>query len=117
MQLLVADGKLEVLIEKRIRIVTMDLRLPFSTVHFRAEAQLDVGIVEATLIATGEIVRLDQVYVQVRFIEVVSQAQMKLAQVLARPAIIAIYTQMYMCLSFSNNRVFFFAHNKRESIT
>lgn len=74
----------------------MDLRLPFPTVHFRAEAQLHVGIVEAALIATGEIVRLDQVNVQVRFIEVVSQAEMKPAQVLPRPAIIAIYrTQMY----------------------
>lgn len=79
----------------------MDLRLPFPTVYFRAEAQLYVGIIETTLIATGEIVRLDQVHVQVRFIEVVSQAQMKPAQLLARPAIITVYTQMYMFLSLA----------------
>lgn len=101
------------LIEKRIRIISVDLRLPFPTVHFRAEAQFHIGIVEATLITTGEIVRLDQVHVQVRFIKVVSQAQMKSAQLLPRPAIIAVYTQMYMFIS-SDNRVFF-SSSARES--
>lgn len=94
------------LIEKWIRIVSMDLRLPFPAVHFRAETQFHIGIVEAALITTSEIVRLDQVHIQIRFIEVVSQAQMKSAQLLPRPAIIAVYAQMYMFIS-SNNRVFF----------
>lgn len=91
----------------------MDLRLPLPTVHFRAEIQFHVGIVEAALITTSEIVRLDQVHVQVRFIEIVSQAQMKSAQLLPRPAIIAVYAQMYMFIS-SNNRVFF-SRNTRKS--
>lgn len=91
----------------------MDRRLPLPIVHFRAEAQLHVGIVEAALIATGEIVGLDQVHVQVRFIEVVSQAQMKPAQVLPRPAIYR--TQMYRRLSYSNNRVFFLQRSTRAS--
>lgn len=75
------------LIEKRIRIVPMDLRLSFPAVYFRAESQLDVGIVETALIAAREIVRFDQVHIQIRFIEVVSQAQMKPAQMLSCPAI------------------------------
>jgi len=77
------------LIEERIRIIPMDLRLSLSAVHFWAEAQFHVGIVEATLIATGEIVRLDQVHVQVRLVEIIPQPQMKPAHVLPRPAIIA----------------------------
>lgn len=93
----------------------MDLRLPFSTVHFWAEAQFHIGVVEAALITAGEIVRLDQMHVQVRFIKVVSQAQMKSAQLLPRPAIIAVYTQMYMFIP-SDNRVFFF-RAAREKVT
>jgi len=89
LQLLIADRELEMLVEERVRIVPMDLRLPLPAVYFRAETQLHVGIVEATLIATGEIVRLDQVHVQVRLVEIVPQPQMKPAHVLSRPAIIA----------------------------
>lgn len=75
------------LIEKRVRVVPVDLRLSFPAVHFRAEGQLDVGIVETALIAAREIVCLDQVHVQIRFIKVVSQAQMEPAQMLSCPAI------------------------------
>lgn len=75
------------LIEKRIRIVPVDLRLSFPTVHFRAESQLDVGIVETALIAACEIVCFDQMHIQIRLIEVISQAQMKPAQMLSCPAI------------------------------
>jgi len=77
------------LIEERIRIVPMDLRLSLPAIYFRAETQLHIGIVEATLITTGEIVRFDQVHIQVRLVEIVSQPQMKPAHVLSRPAIIA----------------------------
>lgn len=83
------------LIEKRIRVVPVDLRLPFPAVHFRAESQLHVGIVETALIATREIVCLDQVHVQIRFIEVISQAQMKPTQMLSCPAITQMLVRVY----------------------
>ncbi|KAL0111395.1 hypothetical protein PUN28_012941 [Cardiocondyla obscurior] len=83
------------LIKKWIWIVAMDLRLSFSTVNFWAQSQLDVRIVEAALITACEIVCFDQVYVQIRFIKVVSQSQMKSPQMLSFLAKKYIYIYIY----------------------
>lgn len=83
MKFVVADGEFELLIEERVRLVTVYLRLPFPRIHFRAERQLHVRIVESSLITSSQIVSLDQVYMQIRSIKVVFESQMQPAQALS----------------------------------
>lgn len=57
LQLLVRHRKLEVLVEQRVGVVPVDGRLPFPVVDLGDEREADVGVVEATLVASGEIMR------------------------------------------------------------
>ena len=81
-----ADGELEVLVEVGVGVVAVYVCLALARVHLGAEGELDVGVVEAALLAAGQLLRLDQVDVQVGLVEVVAEAQVQLAQTLARPA-------------------------------
>lgn len=55
------NGKLEVLVEKRIGIVSMYNGLSFPCIYFRRQGYPNVRIVKTTLIASGQIVRYDKV--------------------------------------------------------
>lgn len=79
----------------------MDFSLPLPIVHLGTEAKLHVRIVKTALIAPGKIVRFNQMYIQIRFIVVVSQAQVKSTEVFTCPLIVQKY---YNVLSLRLNR-------------
>jgi hypothetical protein len=62
LQVIHRNGEFECLVEERIRVVAVDRRLSLAVVDLGKHRQLDVGVVEPTLLAAGQVMRCKRTF-------------------------------------------------------